>query len=530
MKHTKNSGKKMGIRTYVVIFFTTISILGGWVAAAHRFENELQNRFVPLITAGDFIIKAKAEDIIIEKYKFKVTFKNIEIIPNHKNIQAYSDSLTVGYNIVNHTLSAHFNEHDVKIFFGKNTLVLSSPNQTIKFSKSLLYKNYDDVNIELSADNLTLTDLQRDSKIHFSHELLIKLANKLDDNGFYVADLNIDGKQVFNYKRISHYLQDIIEDSGDIQKLLTQESEENQENRYLDQLKQIEDYRNKIASIAGPADISTAATVKLKKDYMEDIVSVINGQKDSNEIFGKFSLQNDRYLFAFRNLSVHENWHDSCSFRFSNNGRSINTTGDMLLTDFFKEQERKQVIDLITNISTIFGNFDDNARSYIKQLVSQIMGINKMNLSFSGSYNLEDQDIVTKLKAQIDNFRLALNGESKNKIYEGSLSIYSPNILISGIKALIPVQSGLSSDQDNFYEELANNIKNNGPDFLEAFNKNSDLKVDNTLLTPVHIDMNNILKLKINDKNIFDLMLDERVGKFFEGLSKIQNNNQAGKD
>ena len=80
--------KKLGL----VVALLLISIAGIWVYLANKFEKIANKDLLPKIQHNHEIIKVDLDTVIIEKFKFRLTLKDVTILPNLPDFKANVDN------------------------------------------------------------------------------------------------------------------------------------------------------------------------------------------------------------------------------------------------------------------------------------------------------------------------------------------------------------------------------------------------------------------------------------------------------
>ena len=522
---------KIHFRNALILLILIFS--AAWVVCAYRFENTVRKDFLPRIASGNCILNTNIEDAVIEKFKFRVKFQEV-IIGDDQGI--HSDILYVQYNPFKNTISLNFDGKDILIGDEKENIIISSPDQTITFDKDLLDQKYDDFSVRFVANKWNMQGKEKKNVYMACDKIGIILSNKIDAQGYYNINLDID----------------------------TKSGEQNLENKDQQYEKYIEIVK-KLQKETGPSKSEMNLAIKIDQKQIENISSVLQGELTFQELKNGFDFIKDKYSIAL-NIKQDSVFKSSLISTINNDGDFIKIMYDAKSNAQYKNQQQKQNIhQLITELSDEIApslNGLEGSESFVpvfKEIIQQIMKIEKSDILFSGEYDFEKKVVNTAAKIKINDVEVSLDVSSveglikdikaqglvesiniESDILYGTLIINTPQTLISGIvdlantdaaKIIVSKSFNDSVQQQQIIDSFLDNIKLNGFNFSAALHEKPELAEDEKLVTNFRVfAFGSEEMFKINDKNIAEILQDTRVIKFLSPVPEIdtkQSQNQS---
>ncbi|GAB4165221.1 MAG: hypothetical protein Tsb006_4760 [Rickettsiaceae bacterium] len=528
IEYTEGELFDLKVRRYVLLPLLITTIVGGWIYFAFKFESDMKKKFLPLISSGDFVLSANTDDVIIEKFKFRAMLKEPVIFPKSK-FKVAGDKLGISYNPLNGITLVYFYGRDVQVGDGDTGLIVSSPNLRFEFSRDWLDGDYDNLNFKFFASKFMVKLLKDDSVLFNSPDATIKLTNKLDEEGYYRLDVDFDVKGLDYTRECIDYVKRLKQELAP--DLISAD--------WGDKVEKISNYYNKILNRIEPFDYTSNFLLKVSKKQFEDIIAIFKGELALEEAYDQFKFFDDKYVLSIRESLVNSYMRDSATYRLSNDGRLASTSFGFMMIRHYKEEQKQDVAAITTEL--IKGLVKPGANGFstedCENVVKKVLDRNRISGSFYVHYDLLDDTISTLAESIVDKLEIEYKGRSsRDKTYEGTFSISSPNTLIDGIgklydaglKNLIPEDSKGSTANRKYFDTIVDNIKNNGFSFLSAFHDSEILGQKRALKTNIsfNLDMKNInlnnLNFKINDKDAFEVLADERVVKFLQSMPKTE--------
>lgn len=530
MEYTEAELKDLRMRRYVVLPSMLGIIILLWVFLAFKFERELVRDYFPLINSKDFILNANIKDAVIEKFKFKVTFKEATINLGSRDLKISSDGLVLGYNPLNDYISVSFDGRDVKIGDDETGVIISSPDLSVDFSRDLLVKNYDKAHIGVLARSLNMKSIKDNKLLYSAGNIKSKIACELNNEGFYRFETDINIAEVNYSYNPEEYIKFL---SGNIIP-----------KRILSRLNIVEDFvseanknnwgyvlQGKMGEIIKPREYKFNFIFKLHKDRVEDIAGVINGTLAPKELLNRFDFLNDKYTFSVGEKNNNDNLKASSTFRIANDGRILNIQASTYLDNMLNEETKAKLFEIAENyLRNDFTNPTNFSTESLIRLIKKIIFAHKMSFSGYGSYHNAYGTYKLNLESTVNNTNVKLQTEYADRKIEGTIRIKTPQLLISNITDLYDCclkeyyMKEIDINQkyaDNFF----GNLKNNGVDFLTAFD-NANRKIKNDRNDFLESDFiynldSSINDIKVNGIELNIILKDPRVVRFFDGMPKL---------
>ncbi len=497
----------------------SVSIIA-WVYLATKFEQIAKDEILPRIKGSEYIVNADTDSAVIEKFKFKITLKDVTIFPKSKSLKMFSDQVVACYNPFNDKIIAQFISDKFKSGSGKTEIYFSAQDKKIEFNRPLLNNKFDDINILITSGEANAYFASDNSQISHLKKSNISLISKLDQNGFYNATLKLDIDGIESNPQ-SKYFKYMFEE---LVPNLAQE-----QNNFDKRFEKIEEYYGKILNKLGPIDYNSESSVKLDKKHVENIVAALNGELEPIEIYKNFSFTSDSYLLSIKESYGNSYTLDSFSYKLAGDGNTVTSDLDMLLTKSYNDDQKKDIAGLLVEMANSITNQTNQAFSQqdIKGLLDKYLDTKKINLLFNINYDVTSRNANHSLEFIIDNLNINSNGSLKEQKYDGNLTLVTPKLLISGISDLYDGGVKLLLQRENIDTNNVNliveNIKNNGIGFLSAFDKKDSLKEEDNFESNISFNLENF-EFKINGKGILDLLTDERVVKFMKEMPSEKQN------
>jgi len=272
--------KKLGLIVLVLII-----IAGGWVYLADKFEHIAKEEILPKLNNNSSLIITDIDSVIIEKYKFKLTVPVVTIFPNSQYFKIVSDKMVMCYNPFTDRVSALFNGEKLSIGTGKTEIYIPSPNQTIKFNRSLLQKEFEGIDLQIISKDLSIYLAAEDKFISKASGANISFSSTLDSSDIYAINFGID----FNNMEMnpeSKYAASLLEE------LIPAPVRD--QIKSTNSLKAI-DYYHKMIEKTGAINYSTEYSINLEKKHVDNIIANLKGEKEFLDSYEEFDVKKDKY-------------------------------------------------------------------------------------------------------------------------------------------------------------------------------------------------------------------------------------------
>ncbi len=513
------------------IIVLLIVIAGIWVYMANKFEKIANNDLLPKIQNNDPIIKVDLDSIIIEKFKFRLTLKDVTILPNTPDLRIKIDKIITSYNPFTDKITICLNSDKLLIGTDNTAIYIPSPNQTITFNRSILTNNFNDIDLTTTLKKPVLY-FANDEFIGRAANYKLTLSSELKDENYFINLKISSDKTEINpdSKYIAYLLNNLI--SNPLIK-----------DTYLGNKIDNDNYQFKIMEITGPTDRTSEYSVKLSENALNDIAAALQGTKKSSEVLNNFDFKKENYSFSMKGNLSNNSIKNTGFVHFSGDGFNINANMDISNITNYSDIQKQKITSITSDVASKFmqqitkneklkfnQSFKGTADDFMP-LAKSITDIKNTKIALNVDYNIESGDFTHALNIDLNGFNMKLNGALKEKIYNADTSIKTPSLLINSltdfyqisIKPLLIKNTTIENASDiDFFHAIVKNIKNNGVEALSALHSGEELQEDDILTADFVFNTQNF-DFKINDKEFFDILSDQRVVKFLQGMPKKDN-------
>ena len=496
---------------------------GGWFYLANKFEQIVENDIISKLNHENSLITADLDSLLIEKFKFKVTLKDVVILPNVPHLRLVSDQVIMTYNPLADRLSAKFGGKKLTGGKDKTEFYIPSPDEVIEFNRGLLQKSYDTIDIVIKSQEPSIYFASNDQFITRANMAKASFSSKLGKDGMYDIKFALEADKM-DINPESKYMLFVLDSM--FPELANNDS---LSDAHLD----LYNYYFQVANKTGPTNYNTAYSARIGKTHMDNFVSVLNGEKELTDVVKEFSFTTDHYSLSgqesFKNAAIN----DYSTFYIAGDAVNIKGDFDLSMNRDFNEDQQQKVMKVIQDVllktaNNFLGEAKETANlssNDFSLLANDFIDLKQASLSFSANYNIESSDIDQALKLNVGEFSAQLNGSVNDKIYEGKAVISTPRNLIDGItnihfKDIKPLLAKAYPENPKFIvdqNQIITNVKENGLSALSTFHENEELKegdslVINLMLNPSKFDF------QINGNDVFDILTDKRVVKFLNDM------------
>ena len=491
-----------------------------WVYLATKFEQIAKDEILPRIKDSEYIVNADTDSAVIEKFKFKITLKDVTIFPKSKSLKMFSDQVVACYNPFNDKIVAQFISDKFKSGSDKTEIYFTAKDKKIEFNRPLLNNKFEEINILITSGEAKAYFASDNAQISRLKKSNIHLISKLDKDGFYSVNLELDIDGIESNPE-SKYFKYMFEEWIPN---LAQEK-----NNFDKRFEKIEEYYGKILNRLGPIDYNSESYLKLDKKHVENIIAALNGELEPVEIYKNFSFTSDNYLLSIKESYGNSHTLDSFSYKLVGDGNTVKSDLNMLLTKSYNEAQKKDIAGLLIELANSITSQTNQTFSAqdLKGLLDKYLDTKKINLLFNINYDVTSRNANHSLEFIIDNLNIHSGGSLKEQKYDGNLKLVTPKLLIFGISDLydggVKLLMQRESIDTNNISLVVENIKNNGIEFLSAFDKKDSLKEEDNFESSISFNLENF-EFKINGKGILDLLTDERVVKFLKEMPNAKQN------
>lgn len=512
--------KKLGSILVIVVI-----IAGGWFYLANKFEQMATEELLPRIESNNSMMAADLNSVVIEKFKFRLTLQDVTIFPASKYFKTKSDKIILSYNPLTDNICAWFNGEKLSIGTGSTEVYIPSPDQTIKFNRSILKDGFKNTDLKITSKELSIYLASDDKFISRTADSKFTISNSLNSDEVYSIDLGIDLNSM-EINPESEYFMHLLE---------TLMPEITKEKLFLGKNDlQIANYYYKVAEKTGPINYSTNYSIKLGKKHVDNIIASVRGEKSPLDIYNEFSFTKDKYSLEAKETIGNSALNDSSYFSFSGDGNKVIISTNAYLKRSYNE-EQQNLVTAITNIllkdiaEQTLNNLNislDVTDKDFQKLSEYLTNIEKIFLDFNVNYDIASSNFDHSLSVGINDFSTLISGSVESKIYNGKVDISTPSILINTVsdtyqEAIQPflkkVSDKTSALNIDSLDQVMSNIKDNGFNTLAAFHEEDELKENDKLVANITLNPKGF-NFKINEKTLFEFLADERIVKFLKNM------------
>jgi hypothetical protein len=148
--------------------------LGFWIYCANKFESLVKEEIIPVIANHPALIKTDLDNIQINKYRFSLILKEVDILPLSASFIVKTDELTLKYNPLTSKIIGSFTGQKLITGSGKTRLYIPKPQERVEFSQSLIglmLKQWNADSIIQNLENIKVTLYSPQGKLYYVPEL-----------------------------------------------------------------------------------------------------------------------------------------------------------------------------------------------------------------------------------------------------------------------------------------------------------------------------------------------------------------------
>ena len=502
-----------------------------WVYLATEFEHIAKNEILPKLTNSKYI-SVDPDSVVIEKFKFKITLKDVSVFPQSKSLKMFTDRVVACYNPFTDKIIVRLGDKTIQ-GSGKIEAYTQSKDQKIEFNRSLLNNKFEDVNILISSGEAAMYLASDDSLISRLEKSNVSLTSKLDKNGFYNTDLKLDisgSKYGPSGIKYTEYVKDEVM-AEFYPELDAQQKGDKEYDKLQKAFTKLQHDHSRIIGEIEPINTNLVFSLKLGKTHVENIILALKGELHPKELYQNFSFSNDNYNLSFDVKNANSYELDEVSYNLSGDGKELKSDFDILLTTNYTDEQKKHLAESIVELLNTLTK-QSLLQEDLKGVLDKYLDTKKMNFSFNLNYDIELHTAHHSLELVIDNLKVNSDGSLKEQKYDGTFKLATPKILISGISDLYDGGGKLLLQKTdattlNNINVVVENIKNNGMSLLSAFDKKENLKENDNFESNVTFSLENF-EFQVNGKGILKLLTDERVVKFLKAMPSAETETGSG--
>ncbi|MDG1436969.1 MAG: hypothetical protein P8P83_04250 [Rickettsiaceae bacterium] len=515
-----------------ILVLISAIILGAWYYLAGKFETQVKEVFLPKIIAANPCITADLDSVIIDKFKFRFTLKDVSFYSKDKYFVVDSDKMTVSYMPFTGNISLSFNGNRLATTIDGITTYTPDPSDIITFNKEILEGDFSNIDISYSI-------LKEESSYLASDDQFI---GSVASSKSRVSSNLKDGNYIINFKSDAYGA--ILNPEFDYMSLMPKSLnnvETMQDNNFLSNYALINNYLQKLSSVPGPQNYSIDMTNVIGSDKIESIISVIKEEAKIEDMFNKSFFIEGNYSLSMQVNVGNATLSKVSSFYAKNDGKKIIVGGDYDGATNYS-QEQKQEVYLINNEFWV-ERFKKSNPSYASldftPISAAIMDMGK-KVSFKSHTELgvENNDMASNLKIGVNDFNLEINHSFTNNVYDTTSTIKTPKMLIDSavnfydndLKPLLSQNTDVNEIvRIQSLDLMMNNIRENGFDAIAVFHNQDKLEENNALVSNLVVSLSPF-SIKLNDKSLMRIITDVRMQKFLSSMPQPQPKKEQEKE
>jgi hypothetical protein len=510
-----------------VVVLIICAVAATWVYQAYKFERDVKIVYLP--TLNQYKENIAYDTVIIDKFKFKVTLKNLKIHSKNHELSFVSDRLVIKQNpLIKRTYLDSYGSID-KSGVPEDTLYAPDHHIAIMISEPFTGSNLDDLSINIKNNEFKLFDSKTDMQLLALEHYNLNLQHKISTKDNYTLEISSRSKNV----RLSDLFTEFV--SHEFLKLLP-------EFQFLASVayKSSDDYYNflsKFDEIVGGTNESSKVLLTYPKELFNKILTI---DFTSAHALAKFVVDDilpENFDLNFEGDRTNKFVDGKFSLNFNNNERSklefsINHdyNSDLMhkpeLIEFTADYLQKIVNrDLNKLFSDENGPLIFTQSDFIK-ILEPFKNISNVNLSGLFEHPRAEGAASHLLKARVNNFAFEFNGTGDSLEYNSEINIANFAKLVKsisdyGTQAIQPLVIK-AKDQEVLakLQRLINMVDQYGLDALSVLNNNTEQDTNNFLMK---VKRGNSLKaLQINGKDWGQILMDKRIQIFLQNLMPVE--------
>lgn len=499
-----------------------VVMIGVWVYTAFQFQAVVMNKIIPKLNNSEFGITTNTDAIEINKFFFRVHLKDTVLFAGNDLIKTTIGNMHISYNPFHSEYALVLDKNaNIVMGTGKYAHNITAKRFVIISNKELVKGNPYSLQISLEVNDLKATStLNGEQLLAKADNVDIDLTTEEDDDDMLTVGLSITEGGVRVESQMMEYMEDVVDHFMSQSSLLKKTDFEKK------LVKLVHKYNAQIMDVLGDINTNYEYNLALKKETWQDVFLAATKQKSFEEVFSKFDFIKDAYSLDATEETGNELFSIKSTFNAVNDSGEVKVDGSIDSNSTLNNQQKEKLSlatqDLFAGLFKQFEFLSVNAGSVsgedFKALSNRLVGVNNVVLGFSGSYKAENSQIKHNLNIKLGDFEFAASGETADNKHSGKFAITTPELFTSGLIELYgdlkPMLAKVDLDTQ-YVQGMADNIKNNGKDFISVFNKNTNANEKSE--TDLLIDLTTF-DFKINDHSISELLKDSRAEKFLNSI------------
>lgn len=167
-------------RFFVTALIVVLGFTAVWFYLAEQFEQKVENEIKASLEKNSSIIKFDPDEIVVDKYKFKIHLGAFELLPDFEAMSYSFDKAEISYNPFKNNFTITPGGEKVIFKNSRSSYYIKNPKMSISLNGALFSNNFLDIDsdIEISQKDVDLYDQETDelykglgsSKMVISHK------------------------------------------------------------------------------------------------------------------------------------------------------------------------------------------------------------------------------------------------------------------------------------------------------------------------------------------------------------------------
>lgn len=499
-------------RLSIILFVLFIIFLGAWYYSANKFEKMAKELLLSDDAKISEFVEYKKDDVVIEKFKFKVLLKDIHIKQYLGYIDVVSDQAQICYSPISSKISVHFNGNKLLQTIDDISVYIPSPDYKVILKGSILNGKFDNAQINAIELKSSCYLQENDEFMLKSDSAKTDLVTKLVDGVYrislktkvegFVSNTELDYFKLIPEK-LRHFL-NINKNSDNASPLL------------------LKKYRKALMSNTGPIDSTGNFDISISENLVNQIIDLVKGRGDISFLMDKEFWKNEKFSL-FSEVTLHNNSiEESVNISFNiDNGQIDYKIASNDYSKYSNEVKEGLVIASNNFLSKNIPNANYEPSDFTG-LSNNILDLNSFNFSAEGNFNLSEDKYDSVVNIGINKFKteFKIANSPNNLVFEAKIN--NPKLLIDsavnlyddGIKSLLAKNN--NAEQLQNAELIVSSLRNNGFDAIAVFHSGETLSEGDEFL--LKADITPPFSAKVNGKNFLSIITDQRVQKFMKEM------------
>lgn len=505
-----------------ILGLVLVATLSTWYYLACKFEKQVADVILPKINAEDSFITADLDSVIIDKFKFRITLKDVSIHPKTQYFAITTDQMMVSYIPFSNNVTLTFNGNKLTTNIGEISVYSPSPSDIVTFNKELLDGDFNDINITWATPKEESIYLASDDQfISSTTSSNVSFSSKLSDGNYSInTQCDHDGMLRNPDFEFLNLIPESLRKKMDLN---------NNYSSTNDRLSKINKYFRTLIEQTGPQNHSGEYSIILSEEKMKEILSVFQGKSGLSATFNEAFFTKDDYSVSLKQNTGNASLNNAISININNDGTKINSDINASCTSNYSNEQGQEAI-LLTNEALAA---DDALKalytaSDFTPLSTTILDLNKLKFKLNAEYDLASGDFTSHTNIGLNDFNTDIDSSFAQDIFNLTTTIKTPKLLIDsamnlydvGVKPLLDKNTELTDATEvQNIDLIVTNIRDNGFNALATLHNNDELKESDALVSNLIVSLSPF-SIKLNDKSLMRILTDARMQTLLQAMPK----------